>query len=219
MYLQMERVTKIIKQNTIIHNVSLSLETGKIYGLQGKNGSGKTMILKAMCGMIRPTLGKVVVDGEELGVKIDFPRSVGVLIENPGFINGFSAFENLRLLARIQNKITEQQIRDTLEEVGLADNKKKYRNFSLGMKQKLGIAAAIMEEPKLILLDEPTNALDEKSVGMLRDILRKRRQEGALIVIASHDSMELELLADEIIKVENGELRLNQYIEKEFCGV
>lgn len=208
MYLTIEKVSKVIKGQTLLNQVSLALEKGKIYGLQGKNGSGKTLLLKAMCGLLIPTEGTVCVDGKILGKDTDFPESVGALIENPGFIQGYSAFKNLKMLADINHKISEQDILDILKEVGLEDcGKKKYRNFSLGMKQKLGIAAALMEKPKLILLDEPTNALDEKSVKVLRDILNKRKEEGALIVVASHDKEELELLADKIFIVEEGNVR------------
>lgn len=208
MYLTIEKVSKEIKGQKLLNQVSLALEKGKIYGLQGKNGSGKTLLLKAMCGLLIPTEGTVCVDGKILGKDTDFPESVGALIENPGFIQGYSAFKNLKMLADINHKISEQDILDILKEVGLEDcGKKKYRNFSLGMKQKLGIAAALMEKPKLILLDEPTNALDEKSVKVLRNILNKRKEEGALIVVASHDKEELELLADKIFMVEEGNVR------------
>lgn len=191
----------------ILDHVSLELEKGNIYGLQGKNGSGKTMLIKAMCGLLIPTEGSVTVNGAVLGKDRDFPDSVGALIENPGFVNGYSAFQNLKVLAEIQHKIEDEKIYETIKEVGLEEaGEKKFRQYSLGMKQKLGIAAAIMEEPDLILLDEPTNALDEKSVLALRDILKKRKERGALIVIASHDAEELSLLADEIFRVENGKI-------------
>ncbi|MCI5919497.1 MAG: ATP-binding cassette domain-containing protein [Roseburia sp.] len=207
MYLELKQVSKKIKNNMILDHISLELEKGNIYGLQGKNGSGKTMLIKAMCGLLIPTEGSVTVNGAVLGKDRDFPESVGALIENPGFVNGYSAFQNLKVLAEIQHKIEDEKIYETIKEVGLEDaGEKKFRQFSLGMKQKLGIAAAIMEEPDLILLDEPTNALDEKSVLALRDILKKRKERGALIVIASHDAEELSLLADEIFRVENGKI-------------
>lgn len=207
MYLEMKQVTKKIKNNIILDNISLELEKGKVYGLQGKNGSGKTMLIKAMCGLMIPSEGSVVVNGAVLGNDRDFPDSVGALIENPGFVNGYSAFQNLKVLAEIQHKIEDEKIYEIIKEVGLEEaGKKKFRQFSLGMKQKLGIAAAIMEEPEMILLDEPTNALDEKSVIALRDILKKRKKRGALIVIASHDAEELSLLADEVFVVENGKV-------------
>ena len=207
MYLKLNHVTKVIKGNPLLDGIDLELEKGKIYGLQGKNGSGKTLLLKAMCGLLIPTEGTVEVNGEVLGKDMDFPRDVGVLIENPGFIAGYTAFKNLKVLADIQKKISDEEIRKILEEVALGDcGKKKYRNFSLGMKQKLGIAAALMENPELILLDEPTNALDEKSVRDLREILEKRRENGALIVVASHDKEELEILSDQIFVIEKGKI-------------
>lgn len=207
MYLELKQVSKKLKNNMILDHISLELEKGNIYGLQGKNGSGKTMLIKAMCGLLIPTEGSVTVNGAVLGKDRDFPESVGALIENPGFVNGYSAFQNLKVLAEIQHKIEDEKIYETIKEVGLEEaGGKKFRQFSLGMKQKLGIAAAIMEEPDLILLDEPTNALDEKSVLALRDILKKRKERGALIVIASHDAEELSLLADEIFRVENGKI-------------
>lgn len=207
MNIKLENVSKTIKGKTLLDNVSLDLHGGMIYGLQGKNGSGKTLLLKAMCGLLIPTEGTVTVGDDRLGIDSDFPKDVGVLIENPGFISGYTAYKNLKVLAEIKNKIQEQDILAILDEVGLAEcGKKKYRNFSLGMKQKLGIAAALMENPKLILLDEPTNALDEKSVENLMRILKRRKEEGALIVIASHDKEELEALADKIYLVEEGKV-------------
>ena len=207
MYLKLNHITKVIKGNVLLDGVDLELSGGRIYGLQGKNGSGKTLLLKAMCGLLIPSKGTVEVDGVVLGKEMDFPKDVGVLIENPGFIAGYTAFKNLKVLADIRKKISNEEILSILDEVGLGDcGKKKYRNFSLGMKQKLGIAAALMENPKLILLDEPTNALDEKSVRDLRSILEKRREEGALIVVASHDKEELELLADQIFVIEKGKI-------------
>ncbi len=208
MYMEVRDVTKVIKGNVILDHISLELEAGKIYGLQGKNGSGKTMLMKAMCGLIFPTEGSVCVKGEILGKDRDFPESVGALIENPGFISNYTAFRNLKVLADIRRRVGEDEIRSILHEVGMdADSRKKYRQFSLGMKQKLGIAAALMEHPELILLDEPGNALDEESVKNLRGLLFQRREEGALIVIASHDAEELQFLADEIIVIENGKVK------------
>lgn len=208
MYLQMKHVSKIIKGNVILDDINLEFDRGNIYGIRGKNGSGKTMLMKAMCGLIRPTSGKVIVKGSQLGLERDFPESVGVLIETPGFLNGYAAFDNLKLLAMIQNKISDEKIAEVLEKTGLGDvGKKKYKNYSLGMKQKLGIAAAIMEDPELILLDEPTNALDQKSVEDLRQILCEKKEAGALIVVASHDKQELDFLSDKIYVMENGKLK------------
>ena len=204
MYVKLEHVTKKIRGNLILNDISLELKKGVIYGIRGKNGSGKTMLLKAMCGLIRLTEGTVTIDGKILGKDCDFPENAGALLENPGFIAGYNAENNLKALAAIRGKIEKQQIENILQEVGLGDpGKKKYRHFSLGMKQKLGIAAALMEEPELILLDEPTNALDQQSVEKLRTMLLCRKNN-AVIVIASHDQEELSMLSDEIFAMENG---------------
>jgi len=215
MYLHIEEVTKIISNETVLNQVSLSMDSGKIYGLWGKNGSGKTMLIRAVCGLIRPTKGKVVIDGEVLGEKRDFPKSVGVLIENPGFIGKYTGYQNLKMLADIKKEIGKEEIEQIIEKIGLKENQdKKYKKYSLGMKQKLGIAAALMENPKLILLDEPTNALDEESVKKLHDILAEYKEKGALIIIASHDKEELEQLSDEIYEIESGKIKNHRITEE-----
>lgn len=207
MYLEMDSVTKTIAGVNVLNGVTLSMDRGKIYGLCGRNGSGKTMILRAACGLIRPTQGTVSVDGIRLGEGQDFAPSVGALIETPGFIGKYTGLQNLKMLADIKKEVGESEIKDTLQEVGLANESlKKYKEYSLGMKQKLGIAAALMESPEMILLDEPTNALDEESVKNLRKLLRMRRERGALIVIASHDREEISFLADEVYHIDAGKL-------------
>lgn len=211
MYLEIEELIKIIGNETVLDHITLSMDVGKIYGLWGKNGSGKTMLIRAICGLIRPSSGKVIIDSEVLGEKQDFPQSVGALIENPGFIDKYTGYQNLKILAEIKKEIGKEEIEAVLEKVGLQEQKhKKYKKYSLGMKQKLGIAAALMEKPRLILLDEPTNALDEASVKMLHNLLLEYKQEGALIILASHDREELEQLSDIIYEVENGRIK-NQY--------
>lgn len=204
----MESYTKCIGKTEVLKNINLTLQSPKIYGLQGKNASGKTMLLRAISGLIFPTEGRVIVDQKEIGKEVDFPENMGILIETPEFIHGYSAFENLKALALIDKKATDADIRETLCKLGLdPDSKKKFRQFSLGMKEKLGIAAALMEKPKLILLDEPTNALDEESVKKLSTLLQTYKRQGALIVIASHDKEEMQMLCDEIIQVENGKIK------------
>ena len=194
--------------NTVLDHVSLELTGGKVYGLKGKNGSGKTMLLRAICGLIRPTKGSVELDGRVLGKDMTFPESLGILLENPGFIPEYTGMENLKILAELRDVGKEEQIAAVMRKVGLdPDEKKTYRNYSLGMKQKLGIAAAIMEEPALILLDEPTNALDVESVERFRDIVRELRNEDRILVIASHDMQELDACCDEVFQMENGRIR------------
>lgn len=209
MYIEIDDLTKVIDKHKVLDKVSIKLEKGKIYGIKGKNGSGKTMLLRAICGLIKPTEGEVRVGEKVIGKDAAFPGSVGVLIENPGFIPSFSGYENLKMLADIKKLIGKEDIEAVMEKVGLekACFKKKYRTYSLGMKQMLGIAAAIMEKPDLILLDEPTNALDEESVRKLLDILREEKGRGACIVLASHDMEELTLLSDIIFIMEEGRLR------------
>lgn len=203
--LKISNYTKIIKKKNILNNVSLDLEGGKIYGLKGINGSGKTMLLRAVCGLIFPTSGSVEINGEILGKDISFPRSIGALIEAPAFLPDFSGFDNLKMLASMKNKISDEVIRDTISAVGLDPaEKKSFRKYSLGMKQKLGIAAAIMESPELIILDEPFNALDEKSVGIVKELILKEKERGALIILACHDSSALFELSDTIHVIEDG---------------
>ncbi len=199
--------TKTIGKATVLKDVALSLEGGRIYGLQGPNGSGKTMLMRLMAGLIRPTSGEVLVDGKRLGTDMDFPPSVGMLIENPAFLPNYTGLKNLELLASLKNEIGTDRIRETLTRVGLDPNdKRRVRKYSLGMKQRLGVAAAIMESPELLLLDEPTNALDDKGVECIRGILRKERERGALIVMACHDGELLRECSDEILKVQNGQV-------------
>ena len=199
--------TKYIKKALILDDVNIQLTGGKIYGLKGPNGSGKTMLMRLLCGLIRPTSGEVWIDGKKLGKDMDFPESVGLLIENPAFLPNYTGYENLELLAQIRGKIGAEEICQSLLEVGLEpDDPRKYRKYSLGMKQRLGIAAAIMEKPDLLIVDEPTNALDDSGVEQICTILRRERERGALVVIACHDSLLLQTLSDEIYKIYEGKV-------------
>ncbi len=199
--------TKYIKKALILDDVNIHLTGGKIYGLKGPNGSGKTMLMRLLCGLIRPTSGEVWIDGKKLGKDMDFPESVGLLIENPAFLPNYTGYENLELLAQIRGKIGAEQICQSLLEVGLdPHDPRRYRKYSLGMKQRLGIAAAIMEKPDLLIVDEPTNALDDSGVEQICTILRRERERGALVVIACHDSLLLETLSDEIYKIYEGKV-------------
>lgn len=201
-------LVKDIKGKRIIDHVTLHLESGKITGLKGVNGSGKTMLMRLVCGLITPTSGSIVINGKRLGKDITFPESVGILIENPAFLDAYSGFDNLKLLASIKHSVGPEEIRQTIARVGLdPDDKKKYRKYSLGMKQRLGIAAAVMEEPDIIILDEPTNALDSDGVAMLKEILHDQRERGALVLISCHDLPTLQELSDEIYLMESGALR------------
>lgn len=207
MVIQVENVSKIIKGNMVIDCVSVEFSSGKVYGLQGINGSGKTMLMRLISGLIYPTEGRIVIDGKILGKEIAFSESIGILIENPAFLDNYSGFANLKLLASIQNKIDDEQIYKTLERVGLEpDSRKKYKKYSLGMKQKLGIAGAVMEKPELLILDEPANALDKEGIERLKKIVQEEKERGALIILSCHDSALLEAMADVIYSMENGRL-------------
>ena len=219
MYLEVKNITKTISNNVILDDISLEMDRGKVYGLRGKNGSGKTMLMRTICGLILPTKGEIVIDGETLGKEISFPRSIGALIESPGFITSYSGLKNLEVLAAIQRKVSTEELAEQMREMGLnPEDNKKFRKYSLGMKQKLGIIAAMMESPDLIVLDEPINALDEKSVETVRVLLKRHKERGALIIISCHDREELELLADEVFCLENGRLTGKYIVEKQTEG-
>ena len=205
MKLELQHVTKVIRRITVLNDVNLTLESGTIYGLRGINGSGKTMLMRLIAGLIRPTRGEVFLDGKQLGKDLSFPPDMGMLIENPAFLDGYTAAQNLRLLAGIRKKVGEERIREVLEQVGLGyEDKRKYRQFSLGMKQRLGIAGAVLEHPQLLLIDEPTNALDTDGVEMVQELLLEEKKRGALIVLACHDFSILQSLSDVLYSVKEG---------------
>ena len=192
----LRNVCKDIKGARVLDNVNLELESGMVYGFKGKNGSGKTMLMRAISGLIK-VKGEIEIDGKILGKDVTFPPSIGILIENPAFINNYTGFENLKTLASIRERIDDERIRETLSEVGLEPyDKRTFRKYSLGMKQRLGIAAAIMEKPDIVILDEPINALDEAGAGLIKGILDELKANGSLIIIACHDTEELNYLSD-----------------------
>lgn len=205
MTIEVKSVTKVLRKITVLEDVNLILESGTIYGLRGVNGSGKTMLMRLMAGLIRPTRGEVFLDGKQLGKDLSFPPDMGMLIENPAFLDSYTAAQNLRLLAGIRKKVGEERIREILEQVGLGwEDKRKYRQFSLGMKQRLGIAGAVLEHPQLLLIDEPTNALDTDGVEMVQELLLEEKKRGALVVLACHDFSILQSLSDVLYSVKEG---------------
>ena len=200
-----ENLSKTIKNNKILDNVNLTFESGHVYGLVGRNGSGKTMLLRAICGLIFPDSGKVIIDGKQLHKDISFPESCGIIIENTDLLLNFSAFDNLKMLSEIKNTANDNMIKSAIKSVGLdPDSKKKVKTFSLGMKQRLSIAQALFEDPDILLLDEPTNALDEDGVNDVRRILLEQKKKNKLIIIASHNKEDISLLSDTVISVSNG---------------
>lgn len=204
-YIELRHVGKKIGKKEVLHDVCLNLEKNKVYGIQGINGSGKTMLLRAVSGLIRTT-GEVRIDGKD-PVKQGEPLDIGVMIELPGFLKEFTGKENLQLLALLQKDISEADIDSAIADVGLsADDRRKYGKYSLGMKQRLGIAQAILGRPALILLDEPTNAVDADGIEQIKGLVTTLKQEGSTLLIASHDRQFLEDVADEVIQMEEGRI-------------
>lgn len=204
---EIKNYTKVLKGKTVLEQINLSMEKGKIYGIQGHNGCGKTMLLRAISGLIKATEGEVVIDGKILRKEIDFPPSIGVLIENPEFWKQYTGIQVLQTLARIKGEIHKEEIVESMKRVGLLDKKDiVVGKYSLGMRQRLGIAQAIMEKPEILLFDEPTNALDREGVSLFLEIIKEEKKRGALIVIVSHDPNTLLDICDEIITMENGKV-------------
>ena len=196
-----------IGKTAILNDVTVSLEAGKIHGLIGRNGSGKTMLMKCICGFIRPTRGVVVVDGKRVGKDVDFPKNMGIIIETPGFIPYYSGYKNLKLLAGLRNKIGKEEIIQAMERTGLDPKRKRHvKKYSLGMRQRLGLAQAIMEDPDILILDEPMNGLDKDGVEDMRRYLIDLREQGKTILIASHSSEDISVLCDAVYEMEKGVL-------------
>lgn len=196
-----------IKKARLLSDINLTLHSGKVYGLRGRNGSGKTVLMKCICGFMRPTEGSVSVNGKVIHRDMDFLPSAGIIIEEPGFFPNYSGFKNLKILAGIQNTISDDKIRQTMELVGLDSTMKKpVGKYSLGMRQRLGIAQAMMEDPEILILDEPTNGLDEDGVEWFRQFILEQKEKGKLILLASHSREDIEMLSDEVYYMEKGVL-------------
>lgn len=205
--IEIENLTKTFGTQTVISDVSGIFYLGKIYGFVGRNGSGKTVLMKMILGFIKPTSGTIKVNGKQVGKEIDIPDDIGAIIETPGFLPEYSAFQNLKLMAMIRGKITSERIRETIKLVGLdPDSKKHVGKYSLGMRQRLGIAQAIMEDPQILLLDEPLNGLDNEGVEEMRNVLLKQKDQGKLIIIASHSKEDIDILCDEIFRFDHGKI-------------
>lgn len=198
-------VSKKIHHNTVLDHVSLEFWGGKIYGLQGKNGCGKTMLMRCIAGLILPTTGSIAINGKVLHKDISVPESMGILIENPSLLPEYSGYDNLKMLADLQGGVSEDEIWQLIQKVGLETaGKKKFAKYSLGMKQRLGVAAAIMGEPEVILLDEPINAIDGEGVPEITKVILDLKDEERIIIVACHDKEEMGLLADEVILMRDG---------------
>ncbi len=202
--IEIKNVSKQFSGQPILEEVSLTVERGKTIGLVGANGSGKSVLFKIICGMVKPDKGSVVIDGSTLGDKADFPANMGVFINSPGFIGIYNGFKNLKFLANIRGVINDNQIRETMRKVGLdPENKTKVDNYSLGMKQKLGLAQAIMENQEILVLDEPFNALDFQTYNDVKEIVRLLQAEGKTILLTSHNYEDIEQLCDAVYIIDN----------------
>lgn len=205
MKIEIKNITKEFKDIKVLESVNMTLEEGKIYGFVGHNGSGKSVLLKIICAFYEPTSGEVLFDGRNIIKENAYPPETRALIEKPNFLPDLTGKENLELLARIQNKIGEKEIEDTLRKVGLEKNANKlFYKYSLGMKQKLGIAQVLMEDPKVMILDEPFNGLDEESAKNIRSILLEEKKKGKLIILATHIKEDVSVLCDEVYKFNDG---------------
>lgn len=206
--IELIHVTKKFGQELVLKEVNLTLEQGRVYGIVGNNGSGKTVLMKCICGFLIPTTGLIQVFGSGIGQDVDFPESLGVIIETPGFLTNLTGRKNLEILAGMRGKIGPAEIQQVLEKVGLDPAlKKPVANYSLGMRQRLGIAQAIMEDPKLLILDEPFNGLDKHGVGEIRKLLLELKEEGKTILLASHNEEDIRVLCDEVYEMDGGVLR------------
>lgn len=204
----------VIKNDTILNDINVAFEKGKIHGLIGRNGSGKTMLMKCICGFMKVTSGEIRVNGKIVGKEVDFPQEIGFIIETPGFIPYYSGFKNLYLLAGLRNKIGKKEIVDAMTAVGLDYRlKRSVKKYSLGMRQRLGIAQAIMEKPSILIMDEPFNGLDKEGVDQMREYFLKLKEEGTTIVICSHSSDDIRYLCDTVYEMDKGRLNRKEISE------
>ncbi len=205
--IEVHNLSLTIGKTEILRQIDVHFAAGQIHGLIGRNGSGKTMLMKCICGFVRPTMGSVTVAGKQIGKDCDFPDSVGIIIETPGFIPYYSGYRNLKLLADLNRKINQETIRNTMKQVGLdPDLKRHVRKYSLGMRQRLGLAQAIMENPDLLILDEPMNGLDKEGVADMRKYLLDLKAQGKTILIASHSAEDISVLCDTVCEMDKGVL-------------
>lgn len=207
--IEIKNLYKEISKNPILSDINLTLEDGKIYGFVGRNGSGKTMLFRAICGLITADKGEIFIGGEKI-LNNSISKDIGLLLENPCFIKGLSGFDNLKLISSIRKIAKDDRINEVIEKVGLKDAKfKKYEQYSLGMKQRLAIANVIMEKPKILIFDEPTNAIDEEGIIVLKNIIKEEKLKGNLILIASHEKEIINELCDEVYYMRDGKISIN----------
>lgn len=207
-YIVIEHVTKKFKEDTVLEDINITMEQGKVYGFAGNNGSGKTVLMKCICGFLPVTSGKIYVNGKVIGTEIDFPENIGVIIETPGFLTNLTGMRNLEILAGMRSRISREEIREAIKRAGLdPDLKKSVSKYSLGMRQRLGIAQAIMENPDFLILDEPFNGLDKHGVEDIRNLLLELKKQGKTIILASHNSEDIRILCDKVYEMDGGKMR------------
>lgn len=202
-----DHISKRIKNKLILSDINLQLISGNIYGFVGRNGSGKTMLFRVLSGLMKVDSGKIRLDGKRLRKDMDILPNLGIVLENAGLYPEFTGFDNLEIFAKINKKIGKNEIKEAIRRVGLdPEDKRSYRKYSLGMKQRIVLAQAIMEHPDILMLDEPTNALDEDGVNEIRQVILEEKERGALILVASHNKEDIRILADQVFYMEQGKL-------------
>lgn len=207
--IEVQDTVKKYDGQTVLDHVSINFEKGNIYGIVGRNGSGKTVLFKSICGFVVPEEGRITVNSKVIGKDVDMPEDVGIIIENPGFLPNYNAFKNLKFLAMLKKKISDDTIKETLRIVGLdPDSKKWVGKYSMGMRQRLGIAQAIMEDPEILILDEPFNGLDKDGVTEMRNLLFDLKHQGKTIILASHSSEDISILCDVVYEMDKGNCSL-----------
>jgi len=203
--IEVRNVSKSFGEEKVLKNVSHAFEKGKIHGIVGNNGSGKTVLMKCICGFLRPDTGEIFVNHKQVGQETDFPEDIGIIIETPGFLPHLSGFQNLKILASLQKKANNHTIRAVMEHVGLdPDMRKPVGKYSLGMRQRLGLAQALMEDPGLLILDEPLNGLDKHGAQHIRNVIKGLREEGKTVILASHNQIDIDELCDTVCEMDAG---------------
>lgn len=203
--IEITNLCKFFKETKVLNDITIKIKKGNIIGIIGRNGSGKTVLFKCICGLVSPTKGTVIINNKILGKDMDIPDNIGVIIETPGFLPNYNGFKNLKFLAMIKNQISNEHIKDTIKLVGLnPDSKKHVGKYSLGMRQRLGIAQAIMENPDILILDEPMNGLDNDGVKDMRKLFLSLKEQGKTILLASHNKDDIEVLCDEVYMMDKG---------------
>ena len=206
-YISVNHVTKKFKEATVLNDVNVEFKKAEIHGLIGRNGSGKTMLMKCICGLVPITKGTIIINQKQIGKDIQIPDNIGAIIETPGFLPSYSGYQNLLFLSKVKGTISKEQIKQSIRKVGLnPEDKKPVGKYSLGMRQRLGLAQAIMENPELLILDEPMNGLDKEGVSDMRTLLLELKRQGKTIILASHSAEDIDVLCDGVSEMEHGKL-------------